>query len=78
MSIMYSNGRRSSGPVVLWLQLLCWLKKFHPHKMLYRSPSFLPSWCVQVWNHNVLVDQFMGQVQVYIPGNDESRRYTER
>ena len=39
--------------------------------------SFL-SVCLQVWNHNLVVDSFMGQMVVPIPGDGDTRRTSER
>ena len=34
--------------------------------------------CLQVWNHNLVVDSFMGQMVVPIPGDGDTRRTSER
>ena len=33
---------------------------------------------VQVWNHNLVVDTFLGQISVPIPGDGESHTTSER
>ena len=34
--------------------------------------------CVQVWNYNLVVDSFMGQMVVPVPQDGDSHRHTER
>ena len=40
--------------------------------------NFSVSVCLQVWNHNLVVDSFMGQMVVPIPGDGDTRRTSER